>query len=314
MNLRIGSRGSQLALWQANHIAALLRGEGHIVEIEIIKTTGDRLQDVTFAQVGSKGMFTKEIEEALADGRVDLAVHSLKDLPTELPEPFALAATPPRIDPRDAFVSVNHANLAALPQGAKVGTSSQRRRAQLKALRPDIDAIEFRGNVDTRLRKLAEGQVDAILLAASGLERLGKTDWIRERLDPKEFCPAAGQGALGIETRKGDDSTIEAVAFLDHAPTRFAVTVERAALAALGGGCQVPIGIHCREGLAGIDGAPFDEIFAVVAAPETGEAVRVHHSAPRQSSNPVSLGRLIAKMLLNAGAGPLLEAQGGAAQ
>jgi hydroxymethylbilane synthase len=205
MNLRIGSRGSQLALWQANHIAGLLRVQGHDVEIEIIKTTGDRLQEVTFAQVGSKGMFTKEIEEALAEGRVDLAVHSLKDLPTELPEPFVLAATPPRVDPRDAFVSVNYASLASLPQGAKVGTSSQRRRAQLKALRPDIDALEFRGNVDTRLRKLAEGQVDAILLASAGLERLGKTDWLRERLDPKEFCPAAGQGSLGIETRKGGD-------------------------------------------------------------------------------------------------------------
>jgi hydroxymethylbilane synthase len=314
MNLRIGSRGSQLALWQANHIAALLGGQGHAVEIEIVKTTGDRLQEVTFAEVGSKGMFTKEIEEALADGRVDLAVHSLKDLPTELPEPFALAATPPRVDPRDAFVSVNHANLASLPQGAKVGTSSQRRRAQLKALRPDIEAIEFRGNVDTRLRKLAEGQVDAILLAAAGLERLGKTDWVREKLDPKDFCPAAGQGSLGIETRKDDTATIEAVAILDHAATRFAVTAERAALAALGGGCQVPIGVYCREGLPGIGGEVFDEIFAVVAAPETGEAVRVHHCASRAGSDPVSLGRLIAKMLLDAGAGPMLEAQNGAGQ
>ena len=138
MNLIIGSRGSQLALWQAHHIADLLRDHGHVVEIEIIKTTGDRLQEVTFAQVGSKGMFTKEIEEALADGRVDLAVHSLKDLPTELPELFALAATPPRVDPRDVFVSVEFASVAALPRGARVGTSSQRRRAQLKALRPDI--------------------------------------------------------------------------------------------------------------------------------------------------------------------------------
>lgn len=314
MNLRIGSRGSQLALWQANHIAGLLRGQGHVVEIEIIKTTGDRLQEVTFAQVGSKGMFTKEIEEALADGRVDLAVHSLKDLPTELPEPFALAATPPRVDPRDAFVSVNYASLEALPQGAKVGTSSQRRRAQLKALRPDINAIEFRGNVDTRLRKLAEGQVDAILLAAAGLERLGKTDWVRERLDPRNFCPAAGQGSLGIETRKNDTATIEAVAFLDHAPTRFAVTAERAALAALGGGCQVPIGIHCQAGIAiaGSGTGPTDEIFAVVAAPETGAAVRVYHSAPRADSDPVVLGRLVAKMLLKAGAGPLLEGAAGA--
>src|ERR1051325_6894489 len=148
--LRIGSRGSQLALWQANHISALLRERGHEVELEIIKTTGDKILDVALAQVGTKGMFTKEIEEALAEGRIDLAVHSLKDLPTELPEPFALAATPPRVDPRDAFVSVKFNSLASLPHGAKVGTSSQRRRAQLKALRPDIDAIEFRGNVDTR--------------------------------------------------------------------------------------------------------------------------------------------------------------------
>src|ERR1035438_3222985 len=241
MTLRIGSRGSQLALWQANHIAGLLRGHGHEVEIEIIKTTGDRLQEVTFAQVGSKGMFTKEIEEALAEGRVDLAVHSLKDLPTELPEPFVLAATPRRVDPRDVRVSVKYGSLAELPQGARVGTSSQRRRAQLKALRPDIVAVEFRGNVDTRLRKLAEGRVDAILLAAAGLDRLEKTQWVRERLELKDFCPAAGQGSLGIETRKDDVATIAAVAFLDDAATRFAVTDERAALAALGGGCQVPI-------------------------------------------------------------------------
>jgi hydroxymethylbilane synthase len=191
-------------------------------------------------------MFTKEIEEALAEGRVDLAVHSLKDLPTELPAPFVLAATPPRIDPRDVFVSVKYGSLAELPLGARVGTSSQRRKAQLKALRPDIEAVEFRGNVDTRLRKLAEGQVDATLLAAAGLDRLEKTEWVRERLEPNDFCPAAGQGALGIETRKDDAATIAAVAFLNDPATRFAVTAERAALAELGGGCQVPIGIYCR--------------------------------------------------------------------
>jgi hydroxymethylbilane synthase len=311
MKLRIGSRGSQLALWQANHIAALLRVQGHDVEIEIIKTTGDRLQEVTFAQVGSKGMFTKEIEEALAAGRVDLAVHSLKDLPTELSAPFALAATPLRVDPRDVFVSVKHATLAALPQGARVGTSSQRRRAQLKMLRPDIEAVEFRGNVDTRLRKLAEGQVEAILLAAAGLDRLGKTDWVRERLDPNDFCPAAGQGALGIETRKDDAATIEAVAFLDHPDTRFAVTAERAALAALGGGCQVPIGIHCRPSHQEKDAAcGWIEIFAVVASPETGACVRVHHRAKRESADPVALGRTVANLLMEAGAGALLEAGG----
>jgi len=309
MNLRIGSRGSQLALWQANHIAALLRGQGHTVEIEIIKTTGDRLQEVTFAQVGSKGMFTKEIEEALAAGRVDLAVHSLKDLPTELPEPFALGATPPRVDPRDVFVSVKYASLAELPQGARVGTSSQRRRAQLKALRPDIEAIEFRGNVDTRLRKLAEGQVDAILLAAAGLDRLEKTEWVRERLEPKDFCPAAGQGSLGIETRKDDAATLAAVAFLDDTATRFAVTVERAALAALGGGCQVPIGIHCRAKAdeAGTEGN-WDEIFAIVADPETGKAVRVYLRASRADSDPAALGRIVAEKLMESGAGALLQA------
>jgi hydroxymethylbilane synthase len=309
MNLRIGSRGSQLALWQSNHIAALLRSQGHTVEIEIIKTTGDRLQEVTFAQVGSKGMFTKEIEEALAEGRVDLAVHSLKDLPTDLPEPFALAATPPRVDPRDVFVSVKYENLAALPQGSRVGTSSQRRRAQLKALRSDIEAVEFRGNVDTRLRKLAEGQVDAILLAAAGLDRLEKTEWVRERLEPKNFCPAAGQGSLGIETRKDDAATIAALAFLDDAATRFAVTAERAALSALGGGCQVPIGIHCRARLSGVEGS-WVEIFGVVAAPETGAAVRAYHRVLRSETNAVELGNLVAHKLIEAGAGPLLDAVG----
>ena len=311
MNLRIGSRGSQLALWQAHHIAALLRAQHHEVEIEIIKTTGDRLQAVTFAQVAAqsgttKGMFTKEIEEALAEGRVDLAVHSLKDLPTELPEGFALAATPKRVDPRDVLVSAKYASLADLPHGAKIGTSSQRRRAQLRAIRPDIDAIEFRGNVDTRLRKLGEGQVDAILLAAAGLDRLEKTEWIRERLDPAQFCPAAGQGSLGIETRLGDDVTISALAFLDDPMTRFAVTAERAGLAALGGGCQVPIGVHCRP----VPNAASDEIeiFAVVADPATGEAIRIHHKANKGSIEPATVGRLAAQMLIDAGAGPLLEA------
>jgi hydroxymethylbilane synthase len=322
MKLRIGSRGSQLALWQARHIADLLRGRGHEIEIEIIRTTGDRLQEVTFAQAGAssgtKGLFTREIEEALADGRVDLAVHSLKDLPTELPEPFVLAATPPRVDPRDVFVSVKYASLGGLPLGARVGTSSQRRKAQLKALRPDIEAVEFRGNVDTRLRKLAEGQVDAILLAAAGLDRLEKTEWVRERLEPKDFCPAAGQGSLGIETRKQDAATIAAVTFLDDAATRFAITAERAALAALAGGCQVPFGIHCRlkpreESELEGEAAPFHEIFAVVARPETGAAVRIVHRVRLGDMGAEALGELAVQMLLEAGAGPLIQAtQGGA--
>jgi hydroxymethylbilane synthase len=306
MKLRIGSRGSQLALWQANHVAGLLREQGHAVAVEIIKTSGDRAQDVAFAEVGAKGMFTKEIEEALAAGRVDLAVHSLKDLPTELPEGFALAATPVRADARDALVSAKFTSLEALPEGARVGTSSARRRAQLYALRPDIEMVEFRGNVDTRLRKLADGAVDAILLATAGLERLGKTDWLRERLEPKDFCPAAGQGALGIETRADDAATMEAVAFLDHADTRFAVTAERAALAALGGGCQVPIGVHCRMKFTQHHKAQ-DEIFAVVASPETGDVVRVHWQKTRDHNDPAAFGRHAAKMLLQSGAGPLLK-------
>jgi hydroxymethylbilane synthase len=179
----------------------------------------------------------------------------------------------------------------------------------LKALRPDIVAVEFRGNVDTRLRKLSEGQVDAILLAAAGLDRLEKTEWVRERLELKDFCPAAGQGSLGIETRRDDAATIAAVAFLDDAATRFAVTAERAALAALGGGCQVPIGIHCRAELG--DAAGEYEIFGVVAQPETGAAVRIQHRVPCVGADPVVLGELAAKMLLEAGAGELLATVGG---
>jgi hydroxymethylbilane synthase len=316
MNLRIGSRGSQLALWQANHVAELLRGQGHSVEIAIIKTTGDRLQNVAFAQAGSKGMFIKEIEEALAGGRIDLAVHSLKDMPTELPEPFILAATPARADARDAFVSVRFKNLAALPVGARVGTSSLRRSAQLKAILPDIEVIEFRGNVETRLRKLTEGRVDATLLSAAGLDRLDKTEWLRERLDPRFFCPAAGQGALGIETRKDDAAVIAAVQLLDDAATRFAVTAERVALAALGGGCQVPIGVFCWTEVAPAAGRAaeqWNEIIGVVADPVTGRAVRVHHQESLRGSLNVGaeaaeLGELAAQMLIEAGAGPLLAA------
>jgi hydroxymethylbilane synthase len=204
---------------------------------------------------------------------------------------------------------MKYENLAALPEGAHVGTSSQRRRAQLKALRPDVEAVEFRGNVDTRLRKLAEGQVDAVLLAAAGLDRLGKTEWIRARLDPADFCPSAGQGALAIQTRKSDSATIAAVAFLEDAATRFAVTAERAALAALGGGCQVPIGVHCRQSMEACgEGELWNEIFAVVAAPETGLAVRVFYCERHRGADPMTLGNLAAQKLVEAGATPLLAA------
>ncbi len=301
MKLRIGSRGSQLALWQANHIAALLRGRGHEIEIEIIKTSGDRLQEITFAEAGAvtgtKGLFTKEIEEALADGRIDLAVHSLKDLPTELPPGFELAATPPRVDPRDVFVSVQYACIADLPAASLVGTSSSRRRAQLRAIRPDLRLVEFRGNVDTRLRKLSEGQVDAILLAAAGLDRLEKTEWIRERISAEVICPATGQGSLGIEIRLGDEATRTALAFLDDPATRFAITAERTALNALGGGCQTPIGAHCRP----ISGG--HEILGVVAAPDGSRIIK----GRQQGTDPVALGKALAAELIQKGAGELLE-------
>src|SRR5580693_10271718 len=224
----IGSRGSQLALWQARHVAARLAELGAETRIEIIKTTGDKITDVPLAQVGGKGLFTKEIEEALLDGSADLAVHSLKDLPTELPAGLVLAAIPEREDPHDAMVGCSLADLRA---GATVGTSSLRRAAQLRRLRPDLKVESVRGNVDTRLRKLDEGQYDAIVLAAAGLTRLGWSGRIAEFLEPEVMCPAVGQGALAVETRVGEN----ACQALDHAPTRAAVTAERAVLSSLGG-------------------------------------------------------------------------------
>src|SRR5256885_293805 len=228
--LRIGSRGSQLALWQANHISELLRGQGHEVQIEVIKTTGDKITDVALAQVGTKGMFTKEIEEALAEGRVDLAVHSLKDLPTETPSGFKIAAITEREDPYDVFCSSRYKSIADLPQRGHVGTSSLRRQAQLKALRPDLDIEPLRGNVDTRLHKLVSGDYDAIILAAAGLNRLGKREFVRQLIPVETMCPAAGQGALGIEIRAGDAVIAQHVSFLDSASARASTTCERALL------------------------------------------------------------------------------------
>lgn len=300
-HLRIGSRGSQLALWQANHIADRLRSQGHEVSIEIIRTTGDAMQNLAFAQVDVKGMFTKEIEEALLDHRIDLAVHSLKDLPTTLADPFTLAAIPERADPRDAFISTCFDSFAALPAGARVGTSSLRRQSQLRAHRHDIEYVEFRGNVDTRLRKLDEGQVEAIILACAGLERLSLAAHIRERFPALILCPAAGQGALAIETRADDAATMRALSFLNHAPTRFAVTAERAALAALGGGCQVPIGIHCAPAVAGFS------ITGVVAAGNGSGILRaeLEHQA---GTSAELLGEKLARRLLDEGADALLRA------
>jgi hydroxymethylbilane synthase len=300
--IRIGSRGSQLALWQAEHIAAALRSLGQEVSIEVIRTTGDRMQGVAFAKVGTKGMFTKEIEEALFDGRVDLAVHSLKDLPTVLDPAFVLAAIPPRADPRDAFISSRFASFAELPPGAKVGTSSLRRQAQLRGHRGDLEFVEFRGNVDTRLRKLASGEVEACVLASAGLDRLGYTDWLRERFDASILCPAPGQGALAVETRASDSATGATVALLDDADTRFAVTAERAALHALGGGCQVPIGIYCAR----VPGGNAWSIAGVVTNPGGSASVRVEREH-QHTREPVALGESLAELMLAEGAAELLE-------
>ena len=296
-NLRIGSRGSQLALWQANHIAALLRGQGHTVEIEIIKTTGDKIQDVALSRVGTKGMFTKEIEEALAANRVDLAVHSLKDLPTELPAGFELAAITKREDPRDVFLSLQHKRPEDLPQHARVGTSSLRRQAQLKAMRPDLDIYPLRGNVDTRLRKLMSGEFDAIILAAAGLKRLGLQGALRYEIPPEQMCPAAGQGALGIEIREGDTATRKCVAFLNDPDARTATSCERVLLEKLGGGCQVPIGAHaeCNGGNV--------TLTAVVARPDGSLVLREQKSG----ADATQLGNDVGEILLSRGARKILE-------
>ncbi len=298
--LRIGSRGSQLALWQANHISALLRARGHEVEIEIIHTTGDKITDVALAMVGTKGMFTKEIEEALAAGRVDLAVHSLKDLPTELSPGFEIAAVTERADPRDAFCSRNFSSFQELPEGARVGTSSLRRQAQLKAIRPDLNIYPLRGNVDTRLRKLEQGEYAAIILAAAGLKRLGKTELIRQIIAVEIMYPAAGQGALGIEIREGDEATRQHLEFINDPAARAATTCERALLNSMGGGCQVPIGAFAeiKSGKLHLD--------AIVADPDGSKLLR--ESRDGQFDNPEKLGNEVGAILLRRGGDEILKA------
>jgi hydroxymethylbilane synthase len=295
--LRIGSRGSQLALWQAHHIRALLQERGHEVELEIIKTTGDKITDVALAKVGTKGMFTKEIEEALIEGRVDLAVHSLKDLPTELSREFEIAAITTRENPNDVFCSVKYKRIDDLPKRARVGTSSLRRQAQLKAVRPDLDIFPLRGNVDTRLRKLEAGEYDAIILAAAGLNRLGKTELVKQVIPAEIMCPAAGQGALGIEIRAGDSETRKHLAFLDDAAARATTTCERALLNKLGGGCQVPIGAsaHARNGRIHLE--------AIVAHPDGTVVLR----ESRDGNDPVKLGEEVGDTLLARGGDAILE-------
>lgn len=295
--LRIGSRGSQLALWQANHISGLLREQGHQVELEVIKTTGDKITEVALAKVGTKGMFTKEIEEALLEHRVDLAVHSLKDLPTELAPEFEIAAITKRENPQDVFCSVHYGSIDALPRGARVGTSSLRRQAQLKALRPDLDIHPLRGNVDTRLNKLQAGEYGAIVLAAAGLNRLGKTELIKAAIPAQIMCPAAGQGALGIEIRAGDATTRNHLLFLDDAAARDTTTCERALLNKLGGGCQVPIGAFAQK----LNGRL--HLTAVVAHPEGTKVLR----ESKEGAEPQKLGNEVGAILLSRGGHQILE-------
>jgi hydroxymethylbilane synthase len=300
--LRIGSRGSALALWQARFIAGRLAERGVESEIVVIKTSGDRFQYAQVASIGLKGVFIKEIEEALLDRRVDLAVHSMKDVPTEDTEGLEFPAVCEREDPRDALVSRRGETLASLPPGARVGTSSLRRQAQLRHARPDLQLLELRGNVDTRLRKLEAGEYDAIVLARAGLDRLGLSERISELLEPDVCLPAVGQGALAIETRREDDELNELVGRLNHGPTRAAVTAERALLAALQGGCQVPVGAWGR-----MDGEHL-KLDAAVFSADGSESVR--GAAEDSPGRADALGRELAKTLLGRGAGRLLELAG----
>ena len=301
--ITIGSRGSQLALWQAHWVKSRLEELGAECRIEIIKTTGDKIQDVPLAKVGSKGLFTKEIEEALLAGAVDVAVHSLKDMPTELPDGLTLQAIPEREDVRDALIG---RRLAELPAGARVGTSSLRRSAQLRAARADLVIENIRGNLDTRLRKLDEGQFDAIVLAAAGLRRLGWAERITELMPVETIVPAVGQGALAVETRDDSGEGATFARKLDHAPSRWAVTAERAVLRAMGGGCQVPIGAYAQ-----VDGAAL-HLRAIVISPEGEQAVR--GSRRGSVADADAIGGDLAQQLLDRGARTILENVYGAAR
>jgi hydroxymethylbilane synthase len=302
--LRIGTRGSRLALWQANYVAERLRPlvGPRAVELVEIQTAGDQVRDVPLAQIGGEGVFTKEIQRALLTGAVDVAVHSLKDLPTVPVAGLVLAAVPPRGLTGDAFVSLRHPSFDALPAGAVVATSSLRRRAQALRRRPDLRLTDIRGNVETRLRKLAEQGLDGLILACAGLERLSHADAIREVLDPEWMLPAVGQGALGLECRDDDMATLEWVHQLDDEPTRQAVLAERAFLRALGGGCQVPIGaaaVVTGENLV---------LRGAVLPPDGTQRVAGAVSGPCTSAD--TLGQELARELLAAGAAELLQPAG----
>jgi hydroxymethylbilane synthase len=276
--LVIATRESRLALWQAHHVQALLRGlTSSSVELLGMTTQGDQILDRALSKVGGKGLFVKELEVAITEGRADLAVHSLKDVPMELPEGFVLAAIMEREDPRDAFVSPKHASLAALPEGAVVGTSSLRRLVQLKALRPDLRIEPLRGNLDTRLRKLDEGQYDAIILAAAGLKRLGLGERIRAHIEADDMLPAAGQGALGLEVRSNDAALNQLLQSLAHTPTWLACAAERAVSRALGGSCSMPLAAHATPQAEG--GAWRLQLRTLLGHPEQTGLIRAEETA-----------------------------------
>ncbi|RYY72406.1 MAG: hydroxymethylbilane synthase [Comamonadaceae bacterium] len=299
-NIVIATRESRLALWQAEHVKALLQERGHMVTLLGMTTRGDQILDRSLSKVGGKGLFVKELETAIEDGRADIAVHSLKDVPMELPDGFVLACVLEREDPRDALVSPRHASLDALPHGAVVGTSSLRRIVLLRALRPDLRIEPLRGNLDTRLRKLDDGQYDAIVLAAAGLKRLGLESRIRVAFEPDTMLPAAGQGALGIEVRVDRQDLIDLLAPLSHRADTLATVAERAVSRAMGGSCSMPLAAHARwqpDGSLRIDAAWGD------AEGSSAPLLRVQRqSAIGDADAADQLGRQAADALRQAGA------------
>ena len=298
--ITIATRGSKLALWQANHIKALLEQEHSVVvELLVLKTKGDIILDVPLAKVGGKGLFVKEIEEALLDGRADIAVHSMKDVPMELPNGLVLGVIPKRENPADLLLSKQYKNLEDLPPNAIIGTSSLRRQAQLLKVRPDLQIVSLRGNVDTRLRKLLEGEFAAIVMAAAGMHRLGLAAPCMALLEPPLFLPAAGQGALGLEFCENRQDIHEMLAFLDHPETHHCVLAERAFLAGLDGGCQVPIAAFAKlEG----DNLTLE---GLVASPDGKDIIRQSQNAPRLQAK--ALGQDLAQKIKNAGGEALLQ-------
>jgi hydroxymethylbilane synthase len=299
--LQIATRKSPLALWQAEHVATLLRGAHAELSVELLpmSTQGDRIQDRSLAAIGGKGLFIKELEVALAERRADIAVHSMKDVPAEMPQGFVIAALLERADPRDALLCRSGTAITELPAGARLGTSSLRRTAQILAARPDLRIEPLRGNVDTRLKRLENGELDAIVLACAGLARLGLESRISARLDPATMLPAVGQGAIGIECRSDDARTRALLRPLDHAATRIALAAERSFARALGGSCQSPI-----AALARIEEERMT-LTGLVAEPDGSRLLRESTSGP--SARAAQVGEELAQRLLKLGARELLE-------